>query len=376
MSKWPVDGGIETVTRTLANELVSRGYGVLVLYTCYNMPDDAPYVDNRIMTKQIPIEDSVNEQKTFIGRCVTKYRIHVVVNQCFPTWTAKILDGLEGDVKIIECLHMILFFPSRYKRLKWKGYDLKMRLCGPYLFRYLEKIRRCELLEREFPYVDKFVLLAKSYVDDYFKVRGHQYERGKLTYMNNPLAHISNITEDEFRKKQNLVLCVARLSEIEKRISFMIKIWAEIEKDSRFNDWAFDIVGEGPSLDSYKLMVDEMKLRRITFYGYQNPNNYYKRSKVFLMTSVAEGLPLTIVEAQQLGVVPVVLETFSGVHDLISDGVNGRIVKSERYFQKCLMDTMMNSDKREMMAYNGMESCKKFYAPYIVDQWEKLFDNL
>jgi glycosyltransferase involved in cell wall biosynthesis len=123
-------------------------------------------------------------------------------------------------------------------------------------------------------------------------------------------------------------------------------------------------------------MVDEMKLRRITFYGYQNPNNYYKRSKVFLMTSVAEGLPLTIVEAQQLGVVPVVLETFSGVHDLISDGVNGRIVKSERYFQKCLMDTMMNSDKREMMAYNGMESCKKFYAPYIVDQWEKLFDNL
>ena len=38
VSRWPVDGGIETVTRTLANEMVRRGHLVYVLYTEYYCP--------------------------------------------------------------------------------------------------------------------------------------------------------------------------------------------------------------------------------------------------------------------------------------------------------------------------------------------------
>ena len=71
--------------------------------------------------------------------------------------------------------------------------------------------------------------------------------------MNNPLSFPANILKDDIIcHKENIVLCVARLSEKEKRVSYMLYIWKGIESDKRFDDWRFDIVGDGPSYDDYK----------------------------------------------------------------------------------------------------------------------------
>ena len=377
MSRWPVDGGIETVTRTLANEMAARGHHVVVLFTDKS-PDkaDMPFVDSRIESILIPKDKPYEEQQAFVCQSLTDRHADVVINQCYPTWSASLLEELKGKMKIVECMHMALFFPTRYHRLTWHGYDLKMRLCGPWVFRYIEKRQRCETLEREFPYVDKFIFLSKSLVDEYLRFRGHRYEQGKLTYMNNPLAQNVVLTEEDFRQKENVVLCVARMSEKEKRISLMIRLWREIERDARFNDWRFDIVGDGPSLNDYKQLANDLGLQHVIFHGYQNPMHYYMRSKISLMTSVTEGWGMTIVESQQCGVVPIVLETFSSVHDLITDGENGRIVKKERQFLNCMKETMSETHKREMMAKEGMRSCRKFLVGEIVDQWEALLESI
>ena len=50
VSQWPIDGGIESVTRTLANEMVGRGHIVYVLYTSYYFPPSSGvFVDDRII---------------------------------------------------------------------------------------------------------------------------------------------------------------------------------------------------------------------------------------------------------------------------------------------------------------------------------------
>ena len=373
MSRWPFDGGIETVTRILANEMVERGHHVMVL--CTDMSSDKadmPFVDSRIKSILIPKDKS----QAFICQSLTDHHADVVINQCYPTWSASLLEELKGKIKIVECMHMALFFPTRYHRLAWRGYDLKMRLCGPWVFRYIEKRQRCEALEREFYYVDKFIFLSKSLVDEYLRFRGHRYERGKLTYMNNPLAQNMVLAEEEFRQKENAVLCVARMSEKEKRISLMIRLWQVIERDARFNDWRFDIVGDGPSLNEYIQLAKHLGLQRVIFHGYQNPVPYYMRSKISLITSVTEGWAMTIVESQQCGVVPIVLETFSSVHDLIADGENGRIAKNERQFLNCMKETMSETHKRVIMAKAGMRSCRRFHVGKIVDQWEALLDSI
>lgn len=144
LSRWPVDGGIETVTRTLANEFVNRGCNIYVVYTEYSYPmKNGPFVNKQIVGCLIPVGPKdvhfKETAKNCVNRLVANDGIEIIINQCYPTWTADILSDLKGKVKIIECLHMTLFFPSSYHRLRWSGYDLKMRLCGPLVYRHFQK---------------------------------------------------------------------------------------------------------------------------------------------------------------------------------------------------------------------------------------------
>ena len=383
VSQWPIDGGIESVTRTLANEMVGRGHIVYVLYTRYYFPPSSGvFVDSRIIERQIPEisccpkEEVFQKAGEFVKSLFIEIEFDVIINQCYPTWTSEVLKDLKGHVKIIECFHMILYPPSRYKRLKWKGWDLKMRLCGPWIFSRVEKKHISEAFEREFQNVDRFVLLAESFVKEYRSIRGDKYTQGKLTYIHNPLAQDVTLTDEDFQKKENIVLCVSRMCEDVKRISYMIEMWHEIEKDNRFADWRFDLVGDGPSLSSYKEMVHNLGLKRVCFWGYQDPEVFYKKSKILLMTSASEGWGMAIPEAQQCGVVPIVLNTFSSVHELIIDGYNGRIASNRRKFLHCLRRTMLHVDEWEKMAQMGMITCKQFAVSNIVDKWEELICSI
>lgn len=383
VSRWPVDGGIETVTRTLANEMVSRGHQVNVIYSEYYYPlSSGVFVDDRIVESLIPAvsccskDEMFRRVSEFIKLLNYKEGFDAIINQCYPTWTSDVFKDLKGYVKIIECYHMVLYGPSRYKRLKWKGWDLKMRLCGPWVFRRVEKVHISEAFEREFQNVDKFVLLAESFVKEYLNLRGDKFSQGKLTYIHNPLAQNVTLTNKEFLSKENIVLCVSRMTEDVKRISYMIEMWNEIEKDSRFEDWKFDIVGDGPSLEDYKELVHNLALKRVHFWGYQNPDAFYRKSKILLMTSISEGWGMAIPEAQQCGVVPIVLNTFSSVHELIVDGYNGRIASNKKKFIHCLRKTMLEHDEWENMARRGMVTCKQFTVSHIVDEWEKLIASI
>ena len=163
----------------------------------------------------------------------------------------------------------------------------------------------------------------------------------------------------------------------EKRVSYMLYIWKGIESDKRFDDWRFDIIGDGPSYDDYKNLAINLGLKRVFFHGYQDPTSFYKKSKVSLMTSIAEGWGMTIVESQYYGVVPVVMNTFSSVFDIIDNGVNGIIVpKSKKKFLIALKNIMTNDERRENMAKAAMKSSMRFNVENIVDMWEKLIDNI
>ena len=48
-----------------------------------------------------------------------------------------------------------------------------------------------------------------------------------------------------------------------------------------------------------------------------------------MMTSAFEGFPMTLVEAQQCGVVPVVMDSYLSLHDIVETGYNGIIVSNE-----------------------------------------------
>lgn len=96
-----------------------------------------------------------------------------------------------------------------------------------------------------------------------------------------------------------------------------------------------------------------------------------------LMTSAYEGFPMTLLEAQQNGVVPIVMDTFSSIHDIVTDGVNGIITPTVIFdFVKALDSLMKDNMTLSKMAIAGMNSCDKYHISIICDKWEKIFTEL
>ncbi len=96
------------------------------------------------------------------------------------------------------------------------------------------------------------------------------------------------------------------------------------------------------------------------------------------MASKFEGLPMVILEAQQMGVVPIVMDSFSAVHDIIEDKVNGFIVPNNSIvkMRQRLRSLMLNQAMLKEKALNGMETVKRFSVEHVVSMWEQLFQDM
>ncbi len=96
------------------------------------------------------------------------------------------------------------------------------------------------------------------------------------------------------------------------------------------------------------------------------------------MTSAAEGWPMVLMEASQMGVPMVAFDSFGSLHDIIEDGFNGRIVPNNNLtaFQNELTKLMLDDDIRKKMSINAVEKSREFEIGNIVEKWEMLFDKM
>jgi len=96
------------------------------------------------------------------------------------------------------------------------------------------------------------------------------------------------------------------------------------------------------------------------------------------MTSAFEGWGMTLVESQQNGCVPVVMDSFAALHEIIENGVNGVIVPNNDItgFADALERLMLDGEYRRRLAVGGLESCKRFSIDNVIAQWEALFAEL
>ena len=381
---WPVYGGGETVTICLANEFVKRGINTFVFYTKSSPKDKpVPFIDERIKSERIDgivsDEDSFSFSKQeillsrkFLQEQVEKNKINIIINQWWPVECL-----VDVNVKVIKCLHTCLFMPSNYDSFSWFGIQGLKKLLGRRLYFYIHKLSRCRQVEEYLKYVDKYLFLAPCDLGQYLEFRRKSPFLEKLDYCYNPLPSVSD-TEIDYSKKRNQVLFVGRMYESYKRVSRILKIWHIIENDTRFRDWTLEMVGDGPDKKLYIQMASDLKLKRITFHGFQDPKPFYEKAKIFLMTSNVEGWGMTLVESQEHGVVPIVFDTFKAVHDIITNEENGIIVSQlslESYVEK--LENMMLDDLRlQRMAENGIETSKRFSVSKVVDKWQSIFKEL
>lgn len=224
---------------------------------------------------------------------------------------------------------------------------------------------------------DKQVVLSKYYFPTYLYYAGVA-DSNKMTAIGNALRFNVFATEQDVCQKQKTVIVVARFDEDTKRISYVLRAWRAIEKVKQYAEWKLQLVGDGRDKAFYHYLVKKWNLQRVEFTGQQDPQEYYRRASLFLMTSTAEGWGMVLTEAQQMGVPVVAMDSFGALHDIIEDGYNGRIVANNDLvaFQNAMMEIMEDEAKRTEMALHAIESSKRYEIQHIVLQWQKLFEQM
>lgn len=224
---------------------------------------------------------------------------------------------------------------------------------------------------------EKVFLLSPSYISQYKDYAGLK-GTSKLIAMPNCLSFSEGISETELSAKKPFALVVARMEEVQKRISLILKIWANIEQSDNVvaSKWELKIVGDGPSLPMYRQMATELKLKRVTFTGRQDPIPYYKQSSLFLMTSSFEGFPMTLVEASQFGCVPVVYNSFTSLCDVVNEGQNGYIIEEgdEAGFITQTLRLMTDNALRIKLSKQAVKDCQRFSQEKICQQWRQILE--
>ena len=222
---------------------------------------------------------------------------------------------------------------------------------------------------------DKFILLSPSFIStlkNTFRIQNTT----KISAIPNPLSFNTFATEDDIAQKEKIVLIVARFVENQKRILLALKIWKYIESFG-YKGWTLVIVGHGTSEKLYEEYINQNHVKNVEFVGKKDPYPYYKNASIFMMTSAYEGWGMTLTEAQQMGVVPIAFDSYSALHDIITNEQNGLIIQnnSTSQFGDKLYELMMYTEGRKKIAVSAVASSYRFDLSKIIEKWSRLFEE-
>lgn len=369
---FPSWGGGETVTITLANEMVNRGYNVYILYFEKYEKGEPPYVNKRV--HPVKLTSSGVSDRRLPGECSMFLRnnsIDVVVNQWWPARVA--YESCRGNTaKLVKCWHMPVYSK---RKLEWRSFGDIVKLCLLPVYRIYERRRQLREIDSYLVCSDRLVFLSESFLTQYASMTKLNVD-GKCCAIPNPLPYFASAGDNVVKNKT--VIVVARMDEQHKKISRVLKVWRNLQECGRTAGWTLKIVGDGPDLEYYKGFVRNKGISGISFEGFQNPVPYYKEAAIFLMTSAKEGFGMTLIEALHFGTIPIVMDTFLSLHDIIIDGQNGFITPDADIdaFAEKLMSVMSDDKLRRRMIPVCMKSAEKFSVRKVVDKWDEMLESL
>ena len=149
-------------------------------------------------------------------------------------------------------------------------------------------------------------------------------EKIKVIYYGLDPQEITRQCREEIPKPFSFMVTAMGRIEPNKGFDFLIRSFARFLALTAAPDAGIVIMGQGPQLEEYSELAATLGIAdRIIFTGYiANPFPYLKKSDVFTLTSIIEGLSIALLEAMYLGIAPI--STYAGgVEEIITDGKNG-----------------------------------------------------
>jgi len=369
----PILGGVQAVTHHLAHYFNSLGHEVYIL-SIYRTSD---YLDDIQIYLPDQKRNDSDKNKQYLVDFIRRNHIEIMINQtCLEPKLSLFLPVIKKTgIQIVSVFHTqpygmygITGFPKIYDAI---GND-KIRNLTNMLIHFAFKLKYGKYFKKMMQYSDKLVMLSDKFIDEFLFFSGKK-DVEKIISMPNPV----NINGKSSGRKEKIVLFVGRICQ-EKGVDKILKVWSGICHDEKYKDWRLMIVGDGEERERLEKSAMDMKLTNYSFEGFQKPDRYYNKAKIFCMASTFEGFGLVLIEAMSYGVVPIAFNSYPNCSDIIDNNENGFLVTPfliNEYMQK-MIELIENNDKWEAMSVFAINKSKEYSIVRAGTKWLALFDLL
>ena len=347
-------GGMERVLADKMNYL-SECYGYdVVLMTVNQGEHTIPFsLNSRI--KHIDLGVRLHQQYAY--RWIKRYLVH---RRLFTQLKDKIWKALQLiDADVIVCA-----------KLDFVGVLNDVRGVTPLLVEshtlcraeYYEKsglLRRLHIWEykRQIKKADAVVALTDGDAKDWQEYNRNVYVIPNVVYLNE--------TDNYCDCTEKRIVFVGRYTK-QKDFDSLLKIWSLIY--SRHQDWTLDIYTDG-----------EIYAPGVRFFmPVANIMEKYIDSSILLLTSLFEPFGLVLPEAMSCGLPVVSFDCPYGPADIITDGVDGFLIKNldVQAFVDRVCQLIEDKDLRVRMGQAAIKSSQRYRADLIMPKWKELFESL
>ena len=379
-------GGLEVATYRIAKGL--KESGEWEVYHAFRRKSDGKI--KSIYADVIRLRADGRNFEKELKKFIINHEIEVVVNMTRFFRHGHIFKASKNAGRDIKVIFMQHFAPgSEFKKgtfasgihlLKLNPFNLLYWLrASVYPLLKLPRNQRLPKVYREtYRQCDRLILLSEGYKELYKKIASIK-DDSKFITIPNIFDPAGGMDDSRVNNKKKSVLILSRMDEIQKRISLALKIWENIEKDPDLVDWQLDIVGTGHNVDIVRRLIRHLGLQRVVMHGWKEREPFLEEDAILMMTSEYEGLPLSVLEAQAYGCVPVAFDSYASLRDVVTPFYNGVIVENFgdiKDFSDKLKDLMYDSEYRTELSKNAINSSNKFSSEKITKQWLDILDAL
>lgn len=219
---------------------------------------------------------------------------------------------------------------------------------------------------------DAFIVLSDAHRTDLELAEG---KRNNIFVLPHPIAETSSPSSQA--REPNLAIIVCRL-EKQKRIQDAIRAFRHVVDQNL--EARLEIYGEGSKRGEWEDLAQSLGLgESVRFLGYDpNPGKQYQRASVFLMTSLFEAQPLTLLEAIAHGSPIVAYDIKYGPAQMVRHGENGYLTPEgdiEDLAQKTIR-VLSDGALSARMSQASYDISENFQLPRFFQAWGELLETI
>lgn len=355
------DGGIEKNIVILGNYLIKKKFKVEILYH---------KISSNIKSKLDKAIILTNTKKINLNFFFNK-RINNSINCFIYLVLKKKID--EKSILLSFQDHPLAIVASKLKKIKC-AIRIANHPIGSLKYFNNKILFYTKLFIKIFFYQFANKIISNSRETDSFFKKKILF-KNKTCFIYNPGFFKSN-QKIINTKRNNILLSVGRLHK-QKNFTLLLNVFKKISE--KFPKYKLIIIGKGP--EKKKILTFARKLSiysRIKLYGFCDPKKFYKTSKLFILSSLFEGLPNVLLESQNYQLPIVSTNCKSGPKEILKNEKYGFLSKENDVdsLVKKILYALNNYELAQSKAKKGYQDLNRFNSKVQCENYIKVLSKL